>query len=137
MHTSLEGARKILDKVLADKPEEPPEENPIEEKPNELELMPSVPMFEPLKKEVIPLLVKLDIEDEYFTEYGNTSRYHSIMKPQKTKKISIQIEPLDPFDEAFLKKTTKELVSIISNEWLEESEISSEVIRLDSPSSTL
>ena len=28
----------------------------------------------------------------------------------------------------------KELVSIISNEWLEESELSSNVIRLDSPS---
>jgi hypothetical protein len=28
----------------------------------------------------------------------------------------------------------KELVSIISNEWLEESEFSSDVIRLDSPS---
>ena len=36
--------------------------------------------------------------------------------------------------EAFLKKTTKELVSIISNEWLEESELSFDVIFLDSPS---
>jgi hypothetical protein len=43
-------------------------------------------------------------------------------------------EPLDPSEEAFPKKTTKELVSIISNEWLEESELSSDVIRLDSPS---
>ena len=43
-------------------------------------------------------------------------------------------EPLDPSEEAFLKKTTKELVSIISNEWLEELELSSDVIRLDSPS---
>ena len=36
--------------------------------------------------------------------------------------------------EAFLKKTTKELVSIISNEWLAESKLSSDVIHLDSPS---
>ena len=36
--------------------------------------------------------------------------------------------------EAFLKKTMKELVSIISNEWLEESELSYNVIRLESPS---
>ena len=43
-------------------------------------------------------------------------------------------EPLDPSEEAFLKKTTKELVSIISNEWLEESELSSDVIHLYSPS---
>ena len=43
-------------------------------------------------------------------------------------------EPLHPSEEAFLKKTMKELVSIISNEWLEESELSSNVIHLDSPS---
>ena len=44
------------------------------------------------------------------------------------------VEPLDPSEEAFLKITTKELVSIISNEWLEESELSSDMIQLDSPS---
>jgi hypothetical protein len=38
---------------------------------------------------------------------------------------------------AFLKKTTKELVSVISHEWLEESELSSDVIRLDSPSTSI
>ena len=43
-------------------------------------------------------------------------------------------EPLDHSEKAFIKKTTKELVSIISNESLEESELSSNVIRLDSPS---
>ena len=43
-------------------------------------------------------------------------------------------EPLDPSEEAFLKNITKELVSIISNEWLEESKLSSDVIRLESPS---
>jgi hypothetical protein len=37
---------------------------------------------------------------------------------------------------AFLKKTTKELVFVISHEWLEESELSSDVIRLDSPSTS-
>jgi hypothetical protein len=31
----------------------------------------------------------------------------------------------------FLKKTTKEQLSIISNEWLEESKLSSDVIHLD------
>jgi hypothetical protein len=38
---------------------------------------------------------------------------------------------------AFLKKTTKELVSVISHEWLEESELSSDVICLDSPSTSI
>ena len=55
-------------------------------------------------------------------------------RSQKSRKSSSHEESLDPSKEAFLKKTTKELVSIISNEWLEESELSSDVIRLDSPS---
>ena len=32
-----------------------------------------------------------------------------------------------------MKRTTKELVSTLSSDWLEESELSSDVIRLDSP----
>ena len=76
----------------------------------------------------------LEFEDELFDEYGNTSNYHMMMEPQEPRKSSSHVEPLDPSEEAFLKKTTKEPVSIISNEWLEESELSSDVIRLDSPS---
>jgi hypothetical protein len=41
---------------------------------------------------------------------------------------------LDFTDRAFLKKTTKELVFVISHEWLEESKLSNDIIRLDSPS---
>jgi hypothetical protein len=37
---------------------------------------------------------------------------------------------------AFLKKTMKELVSVVSHEWLEEAKISSDIIHLDSPSTT-
>ena len=68
----------------------------------------------------------LELEDELFDEYGNTLNYHTLRRPKKSRK-SLHEEPLDPFEEAFLKKTTKELVSIISNEWLEESELSSDV----------
>ena len=76
----------------------------------------------------------LELKDEHFDEYGNTSNYHTMRRPQKSRKSSSNEDPLDPSEEAFLKKTMKELVSIISNEWLEESELSSDVIRLDSPS---
>jgi hypothetical protein len=75
----------------------------------------------------------LEFKDELFNEYRNTPNYHVMRRPQKPRKSSYE-EPLDPSKEAFLKKTMKELVSIISNEWLEESELSSDVIRLDSPS---
>ena len=56
-----------------------------------------------------------------------------LVQPHHSKSSSHE-EPLDPSEEAFLKRTTKELVSIISNEWLEESELSSDMIRLYSPS---
>jgi hypothetical protein len=51
-------------------------------------------------------------------------------KPQEPRKSS-SIEPLDPSKEAFRKKMMKDLVSVTSNEWLKESELSLEVIRLD------
>ena len=76
----------------------------------------------------------LEFKDELFDEYGNTSNYHTMRRPQKSRKLSLHEEPLDPSEEAFLKNATKELVSIISNEWLEKSELSSNVIHLDSPS---
>jgi hypothetical protein len=79
----------------------------------------------------------LDFEDELFIEYGNILNYYSVRKPQELKKSSLHKEPLDPLEEAFLKRTMKELVSIISNEWLEESELSSDVFHLDSPSTSI
>ena len=51
-----------------------------------------------------------------------------------TRKSSSNEEVVDPSKEAFLKNTMKELVCIISSEWLEESELSSDAIHLDSPS---
>jgi hypothetical protein len=78
----------------------------------------------------------LEFEDELFAKYGNTSNYYVMRKSQEPRKSS-SIEPLDPSKEAFRKKTTKDLVSIMSDEWLEESELSPEVIRLDSPSTTI
>jgi hypothetical protein len=57
-------------------------------------------------------------------------------KPQEPRK-SLSVEPLDPSEESFRKKTTKDLVSIMSDEWLEGSKLSPEVIHLDSPSTTI
>jgi hypothetical protein len=146
LYLSAPKVRKILDQILADKLEEPSEENPLEKdsltaKPKSLPNPPqpsAISIFEPLEKEETPLSdFMLDFEDELFTEYGNTSNYYSVRKPQEPKKSSLHKEPLDPSEEAFLKRTTKELVSIISNEWLEESDLSSDVIRLDSPSTLI
>jgi hypothetical protein len=127
-HLSAPKARQILDQILADKLEEPPEENPSEEESQtaELESLPNppqpsaIPIFEQPKKEETSLsYFMLDLEDELFTEYGNIPNYYLVRKPQEPKKSSLHKEPLDPYEEAFLKRTTKELVSIISYEWLE------------------
>jgi hypothetical protein len=95
----------------------------------------AIPNPEPPKKEKTQILnFMLKFEDELFDEYGDTSNYHTMRRPRKPRKSSSHEEILDPSEESFLKKTTKELVSIISNEWLEELELSSDVIHLDSPS---
>jgi hypothetical protein len=51
-------------------------------------------------------------------------------KPQEYKNPSF----IDPSEKEFFKKTTKKLVSILSDEWLEELELSPKIICLDSPS---
>jgi hypothetical protein len=59
--------------------------------------------------------------------------YHTVRKPQSSKSSTPE-KILDFTDRAFLKKIIKELVSVISHEWLEESELSIDIIHLDSPS---
>ena len=142
LHVSANTGRSILTKILEDAPEEV-EEKPLEEESQIVESEsienPSQTLAildpEPPEKEETPILdFMLEFEDELFAEYGNTLNYHTMRRPQKPRISSSNEEILDPSEEAFLKKTTKELVSIISNKWLEESQLSSDVIRLDSPS---
>ena len=142
LHVSTNSGRSILTKVLENTPKEV-EQKLLEEESQIAEpkslVNPSqtlaVPNPEPQKKEETPISdFILEFEDELFEEYGNTSNYHTMRRPEKSRKSSSHEEPLDPSREVFLKKTTKELVSIISNEWLGESELSSDVIHLDSPS---
>jgi hypothetical protein len=59
------------------------------------------------------------------------------MRKSEEPRKSSSVEPLDPSEEAFCKKTTKDIVSIMSDEWLEESDLAPVVIRLDSPSITI
>jgi hypothetical protein len=66
----------------------------------------------------------------FFDDYGNTSKYHMMKKPQEYKNPSF----IDPSKKEFFKKARKELMSVLSDEWLEESELSPEIIHLDSPS---
>jgi len=69
----------------------------------------------------------LDIESDLFADFGNISNYHSINKPQSGhSSICLPNE-----------YQLRELISVMSSEWLEESELSSELIRLDTPHITI
>jgi len=68
----------------------------------------------------------LDIEPDIFFEFGNILNYHSVKRPQRNSR-----ESFDPPMDISSARTSGELVCVISNEWLEESELSTEIIRLD------
>jgi hypothetical protein len=93
MHVSTKKGRSILMKILADLPEE--REKLLEEetqlaRPESLpEPSPTlgIPDLKPLEKEETPILdFMLEFEDELFDEYGNTSNYYIMRKPQEPRK---------------------------------------------------
>jgi len=69
----------------------------------------------------------LDIESDLFADFGNISNYHSINKPQSShSSICLPNE-----------YQLRELILVMSSERLEELELSSEVICLDTPPITI
>ena len=74
-------------------------------------------------------------EEDLFSDFGITSNYYAIRK-SSTPSAPNQHLP-NPTEEKFLKKTMKELTTIVSYEWLGEPKLSPKVIRLDSPSTSI
>jgi len=70
-------------------------------------------------------------EDDLFEDFGNTSNYSCQKKPP------VPVTTLDPLDKEFLRESIKELTTIMSSEWVEEAEFSSEEIQIHNPSSTI
>ena len=89
----------------------------------------------PKEEEILTLENMFEFEEDLFSDFGNTSNYYAIRKSLAPSAPNPHLP--DPTEEKFLKKTVKELTMIISNEWLRESKLSLEVIRLDSPSTTI
>jgi hypothetical protein len=58
----------------------------------------------------------------FFKDFRNTSNYVCQKRPL------VPITPLEPLDEEFLKESIKELIAILSREWADEAEYSSEEI---------
>jgi hypothetical protein len=130
LHISSEKARLILDQIIATESDNILEVKPQVDEANSLPDTPSTSATpcSKLQKEGIPFLdFMLDIEPDLFTNFGNVLKYLSIKKPQKHFER--------PSKRCFsYRSTLGELASVISNEWLEESELSFDVICLDSPS---
>jgi hypothetical protein len=70
-------------------------------------------------------------EDDLFKDFKNTSNYLCQRKPP------VPATPLDPLDKDVLRESIKELTAIMSSEWVEEAEQSSEEIQIHIPFSTI
>jgi hypothetical protein len=92
----------------------------------------AIPSSEQEEEEILFPDFMLDIEPDLFSNFGNVINQHSIKKPQNHR--NHLRESLNPSEDISYRSTSAELVSVVSSEWLEESELSSDVIRLDSPS---
>jgi len=136
MHITVDHAKTILTNIiLNDLPEEkeelleeetqlaknkplPDTSQSIVELANETEITPSSEwMFE--------------IEDGFFDDFGNTTFYHKIIQPQQFRDFNPNFS--HPDDLKFLREVIRELIFILGDDWLIESDKSPEVIRFNSP----
>ena len=70
-------------------------------------------------------------EDHFFENFRDTSRYSCQKKPV------VLVTPLEPIDKEFLRESIKELIAILSREWVADAEFSSKEIQIHTPSSTI
>jgi hypothetical protein len=90
MHVSTKKGRSILMKILANLPKEREklleEESQLAESESLPEPLPTLAIVDPKppEKEETPIShFLLEFEDELFDEYGNTSNYYVMKKPQE------------------------------------------------------
>ena len=74
----------------------------------------------PEEEKIQPSALPFEFEDDLFEDYGNTSNYLYQKRPP------ILVGPTEPLDKAFLKETVRDLTAVMSSEWVEEGELSSE-----------
>ena len=123
-------ARVILDRILEAEMDNTLHDETYKAEVDTLPNYPStlaIPSSEPQKEEIPPPDFMLDIESDLFADFGNISNYHSINRSQNGHfSICLPTE-----------HQLRELIAVMSSEWLEESELSSDVIRLDTPPITI
>jgi hypothetical protein len=138
--TTAEG-RELLDLILENdsfgRSEAVPEVEIIHEESLHVESEPdstaesSSQSQEPEEEEIHPPEIPFQFEEDLFEDYGNTSNYSCEKRPPT------KVNSNEPLDKAMLKETVKKLTTIMSNEWLREGELSSELIHIRCPSSTI
>ena len=136
--TTVEG-ETLLDRILENTPLLEPlhvEPKTSHEKVSSAEAEPITPLERPspepedLEEGSQPLDLPY-FEDEFFKDFGNASKYSCQKRPP------VPVTHLDLFDDLFLRKSVKDLIAIMSSEWVEEMELSSEEIQIHTPSSTI
>jgi hypothetical protein len=102
LHTSAPATRELLLKIAQSTPEAEPIEF-LEEKESQIvepEILPnpSTSAISNPDEEETPVSEIFNFEDEYFIEFGDTSKYHTVGKPRNSKLLE---KPLDMTDKAF------------------------------------
>jgi hypothetical protein len=109
----------VHDDSLEDVVEKTPEEEPVIVEPEPLttplEASNILQVPKPPKEEEIPPLENMsEFEDELFSDFRNISNYYAIRKSSAPSAPNQHLPDL--IEEKFLKKTMKELKTIVSNE---------------------
>jgi hypothetical protein len=94
----------------------------------------SEPFLEPKiteEEEIQPPDFPFEFEENLFKDYKNTSNYTHEKRPP------VPLNPTNPLDKGSLKNIIKGLTSIMSSERVQEGELSSETIQIQTPSLTI
>jgi len=127
-HISSEKARLILDQILSTvldyllEVEPQPQLAKTKPLPQTPSTSANTCLEQEKEKNMFPDFM-LDIKLDFFFEFENILNYHSVKRPQRNSR-----ESFNPLDNIPPKRTLGELVFVISNEWLEESELSTKII---------
>ena len=94
-------------------------------------LEPSSKPQTPKGDEIQPSELPFEFEDDLFEDFGNTSNYLC------TRKLPVPIPSTDPIEATFLRENITKITTIMARKWSKQAELSPEVLRISSPSSSI
>ena len=80
------------------------------------------------EEEIQPQEFPFEFDDDLFEDLGNTSNYLYQKRPP------VPIGPTKPLDNAFFNEMVRDLTAVMSSEWVQEGELSSEPFQIIAPS---